>query len=197
MASVHLDFNTKGRRRRHELDSFILKISLVQSDHRSYGTILHRKSSAVFKKELVKFANTEEYIVRGGRDKFPLLKTAFSGIKQIGVIGWGSQAPAQAQNLKDSIQEAGLDCKVAIGLRSDSPSWGEAEAVGFSKKDGTLGEVLDVVSASDFVILLISDAAQVCSYVPSCCNIIFTVVAIYQAFPYHCRQSCTLACWQL
>jgi ketol-acid reductoisomerase len=118
----------------------------------------------VFKKELVKFANTEEYIVRGGRDKFPLLKTAFAGIKQIGVIGWGSQAPAQAQNLKDSIQEAGLDCKVAIGLRPDSPSWGEAEAVGFSKKDGTLGEVFDIASSSDFVILLISDAAQVCAF---------------------------------
>lgn len=32
-----------------------------------------------------------QYIVRGGRDLFPLLPTAFKGIKQIGVIGWGSQ----------------------------------------------------------------------------------------------------------
>ncbi|CAK7324767.1 unnamed protein product [Dovyalis caffra] len=31
------------------------------------------------------------YIVRGGRDLFPLLRDAFKGIKQIGVIGWGSQ----------------------------------------------------------------------------------------------------------
>ncbi len=106
------------------------------------------------------FAGKEEYIIRGGRDKFPRLKDAFSTIKKIGVIGWGSQAPAQAQNLRDSIKEAGLDTKVAIGLRPDSPSWGEAEAVGFSKKDGTLGEVFDVVAESDLVILLISDAAQ-------------------------------------
>lgn len=40
---------------------------------------------------------------RGGRDKFNLLPKAFAGIKQIGVIGWGSQGPAQAQNLRDSL----------------------------------------------------------------------------------------------
>jgi len=45
----------------------------------------------VFQKELVKFADTEEYIYRGGRDKYALLPEAFKGIKQIGVIGWGSQ----------------------------------------------------------------------------------------------------------
>ncbi len=32
-----------------------------------------------------------QYIVRGGRDLFPLLPKAFRGIKKIGVIGWGSQ----------------------------------------------------------------------------------------------------------
>ena len=32
-----------------------------------------------------------QYIVRGGRDLFKLLPDAFKGIKQIGVIGWGSQ----------------------------------------------------------------------------------------------------------
>ncbi len=115
----------------------------------------------VFPKELVTFAETQEYIVRGGRDKFSLLGKAFDGIKTIGVIGWGSQAPAQAQNMRDSFKEAGLDIKVAIGLRPDSPSWAEAEACGFSKADGTLGEVFDVVANSDMVVLLISDAAQV------------------------------------
>lgn len=29
--------------------------------------------------------------MRGGRNLFPLLPEAFKGIKQIGVIGWGSQ----------------------------------------------------------------------------------------------------------
>ncbi len=115
----------------------------------------------VFEKELVKFASSEEYIVRGGRDKFSKLKDAFAGFKQIGVIGWGSQGPAQAQNMRESLAEAGSDIKVTIGLRPDSPSWKDAESVGFTTKDGTLGEVFDVVSQSDMVVLLISDAAQV------------------------------------
>lgn len=121
-------------------------------------------NTKVFQKEHAKFGPTEEYIVRGGRDKYPLLKEAFKGIKKVSVIGWGSQAPAQAQNLRDSIAEAGMDIKVAIGLRPDSPSWAEAEACGFSKTDGTLGEVFEQISSSDFVILLISDAAQVIGF---------------------------------
>ncbi|PRW44622.1 acetohydroxy acid isomeroreductase isoform A [Chlorella sorokiniana] len=114
----------------------------------------------VFEKELVEFADTKEYIIRGGRDKFSKLPEAFKNIKQVGVIGWGSQAPAQAQNLRDSFQEAGMDTKVVIGLRPDSPSCDEARAVGFTEADGTLGEVFDVISKSDMVVLLISDAAQ-------------------------------------
>jgi ketol-acid reductoisomerase len=117
--------------------------------------------SQVFKKDLVKFAETEEYVVKGGRDKYALLPKAFEGIKQVGVIGWGSQAPAQAQNMRESFAEAGLDIKVSIGLRSDSPSVAEAQACGFSKDDGTLGDVFDIISSSDLVVLLISDAAQV------------------------------------
>ncbi|KAF5833673.1 hypothetical protein DUNSADRAFT_9943 [Dunaliella salina] len=117
-------------------------------------------NTKVWEKELVKFASSEEYIVRGGRDKFAKLKDAFAGFKQIGVIGWGSQGPAQAQNMRESLAEAGSDIKVTIGLRPDSPSWKDAEAVGFTPSNGTLGEVFDVVSSSDMVVLLISDAAQ-------------------------------------
>lgn len=76
------------------------------------------------------------------------------------MIGWGSQAPAQAQNLKDSLKEAGADIKVSIGLREGSSSWNEAKEVGFSEDDDTLGEMFDIISKSDLVILLISDAAQ-------------------------------------
>lgn len=49
---------------------------------------------------------------------------------------------------------------MTIGLRKGSPSVNEARAVGFTEETGTLGEVFDVISSSDFVILLISDAAQ-------------------------------------
>ena len=54
----------------------------------------------VFQKEKISFAGRAEFIYRGGRDKFSLLPEAWKGIKKIGVIGWGSQAPAQAQNIR-------------------------------------------------------------------------------------------------
>ncbi len=116
-------------------------------------------NSNVFDTEVIKLAGTEEKIVRGGRDKFPLLQTAFEGIKQIGVIGWGSQGPAQAQNLKESLENT--DIKVKVGLRENSSSLDSAREAGFNEDNGTLGEMFDVIGESDMVILLISDAAQV------------------------------------
>lgn len=120
-------------------------------------SVLH----TVYPKRIIHIYVTFYFCCRGGRDKFDKLPEAFRGIKQIGVIGWGSQAPAQAQNIKDSLEAAGMnDVKVTIGLRPDSPSCAEARAVGFTEADGTLGEVFDVIAKSDFIILLISDAAQ-------------------------------------
>jgi len=117
--------------------------------------------SKIFETTEVTLAETTETIVKGGRDLFPLLPKAFEGVKNIGVIGWGSQAPAQAQNLKDSLVEAGCDdITVTIGLREGSTSFAEAREVGFSEDDGTLGEMFDVIGNSDLVMLLISDAAQ-------------------------------------
>merc|ERR1712127_1023259 len=112
----------------------------------------------------VKFAETQEQIVQGGRDLFPLLPKAFEGVKEVGVIGWGSQAPAQAQNLRDSLKEAGCDIKVRIGLREGSSSFAEAREVGFTEEEDTLGEMYDVIKKSDLVMLLISDAAQAALY---------------------------------
>lgn len=114
-------------------------------------------TTKVFKKELVKMGPSEEYIVRGGRDLFPLLPKAFEGVKQIGVIGWGSQGPAQAQNLRDSL--AGTGITVKVGLRKGSGSWGAAEKVGFTEASGSLGEMMGVIAESDIVLLLIADAA--------------------------------------
>jgi hypothetical protein len=34
--------------------------------------------------------------------------------------------------------------------------------MGFKEEDGTLGDILDTVASSDLLLLLISDAAQVC-----------------------------------
>ena len=115
-------------------------------------------TSKVFNVERLDFGSQSEQVVKGGRHLLPLLSKAFAGIKQIGVIGWGSQGPAQAQNLRDSL--AGTDIRVKVGLRSGSSSEKLAEQAGFSKANGTLGEQFDVVRESDLVLLLISDAAQ-------------------------------------
>ncbi|MEZ5181330.1 MAG: hypothetical protein R2702_05585 [Acidimicrobiales bacterium] len=112
----------------------------------------------VFEKEYIEVAGTKEAIVRGGRHLLPLLPQALEGVAQIGVIGWGSQGPAQAQNLRDSLE--GTDITVKVGLRAGSASMDAAREAGFTEDAGTLGEMFEVIAESDFVILLISDAAQ-------------------------------------
>ena len=115
-----------------------------------------------FEKEPLQLASTREEIVRGGRHLFPRLEDAFEGVRQIGVIGWSSQGPAQAQNLRDSLAGSGIIVKV--GLREGSSSFAAAEKAGFSRADGTLGEMYEVIRDSDLVILLIADAAQAQEY---------------------------------
>jgi len=41
----------------------------------------------VFETQMMRFGDTEERMVRGGRDRFALLPRAFAGIQQIGGIG--------------------------------------------------------------------------------------------------------------
>eukprot|EP00171_Calliarthron_tuberculosum_P006831 IDg6831t1 len=118
----------------------------------------------IFKKEPLKLIDTTEYIVRGGRDVFEKLPAAFNGVKEVAVIGWGSQGPAQAQNMRDSFRDAGVEARVSIGLRKGSSSFALAQAAGFSEADGTLGEMYDVISRADLVVLLISDAATAGCY---------------------------------
>lgn len=119
-------------------------------------------NSKVFAEEKITLAGADEYIVRGGRDLLPKLPEAFGKVKKIGVIGWGSQGPAQAQNLRDSL--ADTDVTVTVGLREGSSSWSKAEAAGFSASDGTLAEMFKVIGESDLVMLLIADAAQAALY---------------------------------
>jgi len=115
-------------------------------------------SSKIFKIDTVQMSDRTEQIVKGGRHLFPLLPKAFAGVKQIGVIGWGSQGPAQAQNLRDSLEGTGI--RVKVGLRGGSDSMAQARAAGFTEENGTLGEMFAVARESDIVLLLISDAAQ-------------------------------------
>ena len=114
--------------------------------------------SRLFDVETIELDGVEESFLRGGRHLFSLLPKALAGIKQIGVIGWGSQGPAQAQNLRESLEGTGI--KVVVGLRKGSESIADARAAGFTEKDGTLGDMFDVIRGDDLTILLISDAAQ-------------------------------------
>lgn len=114
--------------------------------------------SSVLPVTTINIGGGTEQIVVGGRNLLPLLPQGFNGIKQIGVIGWGSQGPAQAQNLRDSLE--GTDIKVVIGLQAGSSSLDKARAAGFTEENGTLGEMYSVIGSSDLVIVLISDAAQ-------------------------------------
>src|SRR5436305_3736298 len=95
--------------------------------------------SKVFRKEKITLGSREEWIVRGGRHLFPLLPKAFDGIRHVGVLGWSSQGPAQAQNLRESL--AGSDIRVKVGLREGSASAATAEKAGFTKANGTLGDM--------------------------------------------------------
>ena len=122
----------------------------------------NRFTSKIFETKTITLGDTQETIVPGGRHLFPLLPTAFEGIKQIGVVGWSSQGPAQAQNLRDSLEGTGIVVKV--GLREGSASMAKAAEVGFTKDNGTLGEMYDVIRESDLSLLLISDAAMAENY---------------------------------
>ncbi len=114
-------------------------------------------TSKVFETQSVQMVDKEETIVKGGRHLFSLLPRALEGIRQIGVIGWSSQGPAQAQNLRESLEGSGI--RVKVGLRQGSASMERAAAVGFTEANGTLGEMYSVIRESDMSLLLISDAA--------------------------------------
>ncbi|MEK7873654.1 MAG: NAD(P)-dependent oxidoreductase, partial [Chloroflexota bacterium] len=66
--------------------------------------------------------------------------------KIIGVIGYGSQGHAHAQNLKDS------GCNVVVGLYQGSKSWDKV------KQDGLkVDTVANVAKAADTIMMLIPD----------------------------------------
>ena len=69
--------------------------------------------------------------------------------KTIGIIGYGSQGHAHAQNLKDS------GYKVIVGLYKGSKSWQKAEQVGLK-----VAEVEELVPKADVLVMLAPDVAQ-------------------------------------
>ncbi len=69
--------------------------------------------------------------------------------KKVGIIGFGSQGHAHAQNLHDS----GVD--VAVGLYPGSSSWAKVEAAGLK-----VGTVDEVARDSDIIMILVPDQIQ-------------------------------------
>src|SRR5256885_10659310 len=69
--------------------------------------------------------------------------------RKVAVIGYGSQGHAHALNLKDS------GVSVRVGLPSTSRSRAKAQAAGL-----TVGEVSEVVTWADVVMILIPDHVQ-------------------------------------
>jgi ketol-acid reductoisomerase len=77
-----------------------------------------------------------------------------NGVGTVAVIGWSSQGPAHAQNLRDTLTGSGT--KVVVGLRETSGSVNEAESLGFDVLRPT-----EAAAAGDLVLGLISDKGMV------------------------------------
>lgn len=103
-------------------------VSLVRRERRqvkAYSALDF--ATKVWEKQEVSFAGNPEFIWKGGRDKLEKLPQAFEGIKQIGVIGWGSQAPAQVH-----IKASGSTFCRAFHKRRPSDATPSAEARNFA-----------------------------------------------------------------
>jgi len=127
--------------------------------NKNINPILRGFSTNIFNTETINLNNKNEVIVKGGKYLHPVLKYGFKDINQIGIIGWGSQAPSQALNLRDSLKDT--DINISIGLRENSNSISKANSHNFTKESNTLDEMYKVVSESDMILYLVSDVAQV------------------------------------
>ena len=110
--------------------------------------------SSIYNIEKIELNNQNENIIRGGKDKYELLNQGLEGINQIGIIGWGSQAPSQYQNINDTLRSIGSNIDLKIGLRENSNSYNKAlQTKGVNECN--IGEMYEVLEESDMNILLI------------------------------------------
>lgn len=100
----------------------------------------------------IDFGGVVEEVVT--RKEFPLAKARkVLRDETIAVIGYGSQGPAQALNLRDN------GFNVIVGVRPDGTSWKRARADGF-KPGKSLFPITEAVQRGTIVAYLVSDAAQ-------------------------------------
>ena len=69
--------------------------------------------------------------------------------KVIGVVGYGSQGHAHAQNLRDS------GCRVIVAEAGGSPGWNNAKAAGFE-----VSNTAEVAQKADVIVILVPDIMQ-------------------------------------
>ena len=100
----------------------------------------------------VKFADVEEEVVT--REEFPLegaLATLEGEV--IAVLGYGSQGPGQAQNLRDN------GFNVIVGQREGTASWDKAISDGWIPGE-TLFPIVEAAKRGTIISYLLSDASQ-------------------------------------
>ena len=119
-------------------------------------------STKTFITKNIDLYNRPETIIKNTSQNKSKIEQGFKGINSIGIIGWGSQAPAQTLNIIDSLKDTYINVKV--GLRDNSKSITDVEKNGLTRENNRLGEMYDVISESDLVLYLISDYAQVNTY---------------------------------
>ncbi len=69
--------------------------------------------------------------------------------KRIGIIGYGSQGHAHAQNLRES------GCQVVVAEAEDSPGWKNAREAGFE-----LSTAAEAAKKADIIVMLVPDTLQ-------------------------------------
>ncbi len=104
---------------------------------------------------LLNFGGTEEKVITRGEEGFTL-EGALSTLnrKTISVIGYGSQGPAQAQNLKDQLK--GQEVSVIVGQR-EGGTYNDALADGWVPGE-TLFSPEEAAKRGNIIALLVSDA---------------------------------------
>ncbi|MCA9323492.1 ketol-acid reductoisomerase [Candidatus Saccharibacteria bacterium] len=102
-----------------------------------------------------------ETVMYGGeRNPAPIVE-AFGDVAQVAIIGYKSQGPAHAQNLRESLAAAGSDTRVVVGLREGSETRAIAESDGFTVENGTLMTPEQAMKGAGVVTMLIEDSAMV------------------------------------
>lgn len=99
--------------------------------------------------------------VMEGQRRFDLIGNAFDQLNgPVVIMGYASQGPAHANNLRSSLQEAGSDVPVMVALREGSKTRELAERDGFTERNGTLVTPEQGLRTAGFLPMLIADGSM-------------------------------------